>query len=58
METRYELQMKHAKEYRKKLVELRKRDPEKAKKESIKQLIKMGLVNEDGTQKEKIVSWE
>ena len=58
METRYEMPMNNAKNYQKRFQELRKKDPEKAKKEAIKELIKMGLAKENGDPKETIVSWE
>lgn len=53
-----EIQKKNADEYKIKFKELKKKDPELAKKEARQELIKMGLFSTNGKRKKKIVSWD
>ena len=53
-----EIQKKNADEYKIKFKELKKKDPELAKKKARQELIKMGLFSANGKRKKKIVSWD
>ena len=53
-----ERQRENAEKYRRHFERLGRNNPEQAKKEATSELIKMGLLNKDGSRKEKIVSWE
>ena len=50
------IRYQNAKKYKKYFEDLGKNNPEQAKKEATNELIKMGLLNSDGSTKETIVS--
>ena len=48
----------NAKKYLEYFEELQKNNPEEAKAFAVKELINIGVLNSDGTRKDKIVSWD
>ncbi len=56
--TRLEIQSANAKKYLEYFEELQKNNPEEAKAFAVKELINIGVLNSDGTRKDKIVSWD
>ena len=58
METMLERMEKRAQEYLNYFIDLPQKDPVLAKEEAQKELIRMGLLNSDGSKKDVIVSWE
>lgn len=53
-----EIQRRNAEEYRQYFESLGKMNPEQARREATRELIKMGLLDINGNRKETIVSWE
>ena len=53
-----EKQQEYANAYKRKFESLRREDPQKAKVEATKELIKMGILDKNGNTKAHIVSWE
>ena len=53
-----EIQTKNAELYCKRIKELSKNDPNESKKTARAELIKMGILSDDGKHKETIVSWD
>ena len=54
----YTIQEKRAEERLKRIDQLKRTNPEEARKEAIRSLIRTGVMTCDGKPKDKIVSWE